>query len=217
MIISLVVLAILIILLIGYYGNAAQQKKARYLQDEHERLIQQAEAEAREKERESAKQSLFRSGAVINRPGREYVSCSNGHRYLLDDFCVDYPYEDSETYEDGVIDTNGLGKIVTKRRYFTHHDWRAECPLCKSTSWRFEDSFYNNYRECRKCGYWFLKSSYSHCPYCAKERNQLLLGSLLQRLSHLNHRENYDQTQRTDINLKGTLTQPRHMLRVERL
>jgi hypothetical protein len=124
-----------------------QRSREKREQEEAERILREAEEKRKQEVRESRRRSLLASRDVIPFPARAFVVCSNGHRYRLDDF----------EFNTG-IKGDPLG------------DWyvyAVGCPLCKSRSWRFEDSSFSKYRTCEKdCGYWFLSEKYSRCPLC---------------------------------------------------
>lgn len=108
-------------------------------------------------------------GEVIAAPLDEIVACTNDHRFSLGEFFyeVEVAYVTTRRRE---VKSAQTGEVimyenvpVTEYRTERHNG----CPLCHTTSFRFERTQLQAFSPCSKCGYWY--KDHSRCPLCNEQ------------------------------------------------
>lgn len=108
-------------------------------------------------------------GEVIAAPVNEIVVCGNDHRFRLREFFyeVEIAYETTRRREVKSARTHEVVMYedvpVTEYRTERH----LGCPLCHTTSFRFERTQLEAFSPCPKCGYWY--KDHPRCPLCNEQ------------------------------------------------
>ena len=119
-------------------------------------------------------EALKTAGHIVDAPrlADEWVTCSNGHKYVFRDFRIteSHTETDFETYE---VPSRWSDSGYSRRDrpvYYEASSSKVGCPLCKSTQFRFDrgecDAIYRAYKVCRTCCFWHRRGS--SCPVCRR-------------------------------------------------
>jgi hypothetical protein len=114
-------------------------------------------------QRREHESKLLAKGDLIPAPTKEFVRCSNNHRYRYEDFGwgeVEYYTEQHPTWYSEEQQGWVGGNTVQSSHYQVFG-----CPLCKSRSWSFENPDLSGKYRKGKCGHWYSRR-FENCPLC---------------------------------------------------